>query len=705
MGLRRSKRLGKSRYRTVAAFTAWTVDSLTRVGKTETAGSGTTVALTMARNETASFQVVVNGGVSGVPNVGLTVSDLTGPGGTISAASNVVRYREYYVNVSSGSVDWGGTVHPQGTGFYADGLIPFVDPATGTALNGTLKADGFNVPAGENQPYWIDIRIPTGTTIGTYTGTWTATSGAAATNGTITITVINATIPVAPHLRSSFLHWSGRDTVALELLRNRISPTDVAAANVSTWNSTYGLNAVNLGGFWSGADRETCTMSAAPSVGSISTAAAAKNVSGVLLYNYSADEIGSCTGLVPTVKAWARNLHDATPTVKQLITMPPLSTLYTDDDGGHGVDIWVLLPQDYQNNPLEANAAVAAGMTTWSYNALNQDDYSPKWLIDFRCADHRVHAGFLNEATDMTGLLYWKVDGWSASSNRWVDSLYSWTGSPNAWPGEGLLVYPGEEVGITGGAAPSIRLKWLRDGVTDYDYIQLAKTAGHGTAVADIVGDVCTDWTDWSQSNTVIKTARAELAALFGGPGGGGSPTMTSTAITTGADDQRASKSTDGEWDYIDDFGLRVGDSAATAYDWASLLRMTLNVPQGATINAATFTIQSDGAYGAGQTLKIQAFAADNATMPATGAAVTSAAKTTASVTWVLGAWTPGETITSPDISSVIQAVVNRPAWVAGNNILLFISDNTVGWPGTANDRLIIDYPGFASGLSVTYTA
>jgi hypothetical protein len=80
-----------------------------------------------------------------------------------------------------------------------------------------------------------------------------------------------------------------------------------------------------------------------------------------------------------------------------------------------------------------------------------------------------------------------------------------------------MLVYPGEEVGLPGGAVPSIRLKWLRDGVDDYDYITLAKERGLGTQAMAIARSVGHDWHTWTHSARDLTAARAELAALLTG--------------------------------------------------------------------------------------------------------------------------------------------------------------------------------------------
>ena len=74
----------------------------------------------------------------------------------------------------------------------------------------------------------------------------------------------------------------------------------------------------------------------------------------------------------------------------------------------------------------------------------------------------------------MTGLLYWNVTNWTRDPWRDVEKFR------NAYPGEGMLVYPGREAGLAHSAVPSMRLMYIRDSINDYDYIQLAKDRGQG---------------------------------------------------------------------------------------------------------------------------------------------------------------------------------------------------------------------------------
>src|SRR2546429_528612 len=157
------------------AQSVWVVGSMPRIGPSDGPGSASSISLYAAKGEAESFQVVVRAASSGLSQVNLTASDLTGPG-TISK-QNLTLYREYYVYVGQPSPDFGVGNRPQGAGWYPDGLIPFKDPATGLDLTGqTLDAVPYNMPGNQNQPFWIDINVPRGAAAGTYTGTITVTS-------------------------------------------------------------------------------------------------------------------------------------------------------------------------------------------------------------------------------------------------------------------------------------------------------------------------------------------------------------------------------------------------------------------------------------------------------------------------------------------------------------------------------------------------
>ena len=486
----------------------WTAPSLHRVGMSDAAGSDTQASLSAARGEYLSFQIVANGASKGLDNVNVTVSDLTGPGGQVIPRTNFTLYREKYMHVTSASPNWKGSNQPLGPGWYPDALIPFTDPDSGKPLSGaSLTAVPFEVKAGNNQPIWVDLLVPRTAEPGKYSGTYTLTSNQGSFTGAISLRVWNFALPAAPALKSSFLFFqAGTLAAQRELLRHRISPLSTNPADQPLLMKENGLSATQTGPF-SGADVGRCAMSPAPSVGQFKSLVSAQQP-GLMLYDYSADEIGHCTNLYPTIRQWANNMHQAG--IKNLISMSPTPALY-DDGSGTGrsaVDIWVLLPLMYNNSKAHVAEVLKKGDSVWSYNTLVQDAYSPKWLIDFTPADFRVQPGFISHSLNLTGLLYWRVDKWP--SDAWNNVNNTGTYSSANYPGEGMLVYPGQPVGVKGVVA-SMRLKWLRDGFEDYDYLQILKELGKADLAMEIARSVGPDWTNWTRDPRAIEAARQKL--------------------------------------------------------------------------------------------------------------------------------------------------------------------------------------------------
>ncbi|MBT8201357.1 MAG: metallophosphoesterase, partial [Acidimicrobiia bacterium] len=139
--------------------------------------------------------------------------------------------------------------------------------------------------------------------------------------------------------------------------------------------------------------------------------------------------------------------------------------------------------------------------------------------------------------------------------------------------------------------------------------------------------------------------------------------------------------------------GLRFGD---------------VSVPQGAIITSATVQFQSaDPALGAAS-LVIEAQAADDASVFAgTSFDISTRPRTVAAVSWNPPDWVDdrlaGLGQRTPDLTSIIQEVVDRPGWNSGNGLSLIVSGSgtrpAVAFDGdpTAAPELRIEYAGVGS--------
>jgi hypothetical protein len=486
----------------------WVVGNLDRVGQTDAPGTTSSVTFSGARGEYIDTQIAIQGPAGGLTNVNVAVTDLVGPGGAVISKSNFDLYREHYVSITSGSYDYGpGANRPLPPGIYPDGLMPFNDPETGASLAGNgaaLQAVPFNVAAGQNQVIWIDLFIPRGVTNsppGTYTGDITITS----TQGNVTVPVSlslwNFELPLVPSEKTFFMIFfpaNGNSHNEQMILRHRISLRYVQIADVPSGIANFGMNRTAL---WGYAPSDGCGSVSTPPTLAQFRATAAQYPPGLALDVYPADEISGCTSAYPLIKQWAQNAHAVG--AKVVTTMIPDPALY-DDGSGTGqpaVDFWVLLPNQWRNFSGVPGAI-------WSYNTEVQDSYSPKWEIDFLPINFRIHAGFLNQTQGATGLLYWAVDYWQNPSTVWdnpvVSNIYG------NFPGDGILIYPGTQVG-TQAPAPSMRLKWLRDGIQDYEYIEMLKKTGQASWALSQASTIAHDWVNWSQSSSALLQLRDTL--------------------------------------------------------------------------------------------------------------------------------------------------------------------------------------------------
>lgn len=506
----------------------WVEDSLTRVGKTDPAKSTGSISLFAAKNEYEPFQIVVKAPSDTVlTNVNVTVSDLTGPDGDVIGSDTITLYRQQYLYVTQGSktrID--DTNHPLGPGWYPDALIPFSDPATGQDLTGSMDAVPFTVAAGENQPIWVDIYTPATAGSGLYTGTATVTSDQGMATVQIQLNVWDFALPTTRSLKG-FTNTFGayrNTTNAIVLLKHRINPKIVDLADERFLIDSYGLDMINAFRT-SGASYGNCVADPAPAVSEIQ-AEAARHQPDLYLLDAYANEVWDCTALFPTFLSWAANLREGG--IHPMIVTYPVDTLMGPDLDHTAGDLWSVLPKHYELAKPNIDALLSHGIQLWSYNPLVQDGYSPKFTIDFLPINARIMQGFLNQSIGATGTKFWRVDNWTA--DPWNNAEAT---RPDA-PGEGHMVYPGDDVGLPNQIVPGVRLKWYREGSEDFEYIQMLKNLGETQFALTIVRSVATDFRTWSGDKDVLFAARKTLGDKLHSLSAG--PTLTPTETPTPTD-------------------------------------------------------------------------------------------------------------------------------------------------------------------------
>ncbi len=463
-----------------------------------------------AKGEYEPFQLVVRAPEGGLENVSVRFSDFQDTAGNRITPT---LYREHFVYAESVTRDYlnesnyRGTNIAESAGWYPDALIPFVNPETGQPLQSELQAQPFKVQGKHNEIIWADVFVPRDAQPGTYTSEYTVNTQEGQHTGTITLIVWDFVLPLKPSLNSSFLVWKDKtkDTF-VELLKHKLMPDTVPPEMQEELIREWGLSAVRLP-FFSGADYASCKMDPSPSAEDFRTQAQMQNQE-LLIYVYASDEISNCPNLDDDIKEWARNTKAAG--AKNLIVMTPRPSLYDDGTGQSVADIWVI-QADQMMDPTTTQYiqhVQSQGDDIWSYTALAWNPKAPKWAINFASVSHRILPGFINQLYSMTGLLYWQVDDWS--DDPW-NKIKRDNALPNYPSGEGMLMYPGDKVGLKGAVA-SIRLKWIREGVEDYEYIQILKSLGREDIAVEIIKSVSQDWYRWNKDPRVLETARQKLA-------------------------------------------------------------------------------------------------------------------------------------------------------------------------------------------------
>ncbi len=302
-------------------------------------------------------------------------------------------------------------------------------------------------------------------------------------------------------------------------------PDSQMLANESLKVGRDGLNIYDLG-YYENVSYGNCTGDfLAPFPPTLATLQSAIDAQPTDLYlsDYTSDPESSCTNTAyyDSVIAWAQVLHKAVVTgqngVDNIVSQQPLQELFDDGlgTGRSAVDVWTMLPLNYDlaqttttNGVPNVTYVLQKGDKVWSYNDIVQDSYSPKWELDFLPINYRIQPGFISQSLGLTGINYWAVTNWVSSSTAWTNPQGG--NGFFAYPGEGILVYPGAQVGLKG-VAPSMRLKYLRDGVQDYEYVQLLKNCGQAAFALDESRKIGRDWTHWTRDDQLLESVREHL--------------------------------------------------------------------------------------------------------------------------------------------------------------------------------------------------
>ncbi|WP_239470678.1 glycoside hydrolase domain-containing protein [Archangium violaceum] len=467
--------------------------------------SNTGVRLVAARNEFVSFQVGLHGGSSGWSGVHARFPVLDGP--MLIEGADIVLYREALVPIHRAS-----TVHTA-TGLWPDGLIPDVDETVGEKR----LAFPLDVPANESRALWVDVHVPLYAPPGEYHGTLEVWGNGYSTQVSVSLTVLDVEMPSTASLRTHYILWSpsvckaftGERECSREVLypllssfqrmglEHRVSlssqfdPDDIPDWDTfDAWWSPFfwGTAPLRLPGA-----RMTSLQYLGPQeperISRFATEADARGWLS-LAFNFVADEPPYHSNF-DQVRTRASQSRQVAPRLRTLLTSNERDVAYfgaTDH-----IDILVVAV-----NFIDGLRAPFVGDQRSRYESFLSLPNRELWLYQ-SCLSHGCGA-VLPENAPSQGWPSYMIDRPAAKARamEWVSFLSGAAGEhyyqvaemlSTAWTdqytyagnGDGTLFYPGT-VSVIGGTTdvplPSMRLKLIRLGLQDYEWLKMVSDAG-----------------------------------------------------------------------------------------------------------------------------------------------------------------------------------------------------------------------------------
>jgi hypothetical protein len=549
------------------------LNSTERIGQSQKPYGTAAVEIKAARNEVESFQLVVAAPKENISVVEVEISDLTGPAGSKIAKENVRLFREEYVRVrmSSPRAELPPGLYPDPlvpfinpeTGKPIEPLnrsrARWGEPVKTTGYD--MYAVPFDVFKSQNQALWVDVHVPKDVSAGKYSGVLTVRArGGISEQIGVTVTVWDFTLPDGPTHKN---HFGSFGNVArsfnVERGSERFKQIEMRYCQVM---SEHRINPP-IPGYLLPQTRDDGSLEITPERHAalkdfinkfhvtdfeIPRARFARLPSSTLRPNYKTispankekaqryyrdfykylkdngwekrayvymlDE-PNLRGNYEQVLVLGRLVHEAVPQLKCLV----VEQTYLQDpswpDIDPAVDIWCPLWSFIDRDTI--NDKLAHGDEVWSYTALVQRSprYHPQyekvksldppyWHIDRPLTVYRVPT-WINYQYDITGLLYWSTV--TTVIEPWSNPAFA---HPRHYNGGGFLFYPGVPCGIDGPVA-SMRVKNLRDGMDDYEYLAILEKLAGQKAVKEIVDIIAPNWWDFSRDGRQILAAREKL--------------------------------------------------------------------------------------------------------------------------------------------------------------------------------------------------
>ncbi len=534
----------------------WTTNALDKVRPDDPEPDQPTQAVQIhaARNEFEPFQIVLHAGTLDVEGIDIDVTDLQNQAGARIDRDNVCIYFEPYINLKMPSSIDGAS------GEWPDALIPRIDRYKHEKRN----AFPFTLRAGRNQPVWLDVYVPASAAPGLYHGeVQVSAAGRLAFRIPVELDVWSFVLPSTSSLATSFgfngmgamhqhfgKYTNDRQLYEISFLyekaalwhrismhgRSGIPPATTVSGEKLQVNWTDFDN--ELRPFMEGkvfSSGEALYGARATSAG-VRTPPALKTSEQQIQFWRQAAEHFRKTGWMDRMFNYLWDeprpdefeslvqagelVHRADPQVKNLVTAP------FHPAWAGAVDIWtpVINCFEQKNSRHEYcemtvgrsayDPVIANGKQLWWYQACASHGCNiiggeyfrgwPSYMIDHRGVRNRIME-WLTWKYRINGELYFNTDEAFSQRDPWKDvRLFGGNG-------DGTLFYPGRPE-IIGGISPvpieSIRLKLIREGLEDYEYLVMLERSRGRAAVEPRVNAFIRNTYDFDQDPKKLYEVR-----------------------------------------------------------------------------------------------------------------------------------------------------------------------------------------------------
>jgi hypothetical protein len=498
-----------------ATAKVWVAPASEKILPAAPARASAVAAIAAARNEFEAFQVVITGSAR---KVRATASPLVGPGGATIAAPRL--HREALLNLTRPSAPDGAT------GRFPDPLVPDVDEVAGERRN----AFPFDIRGSESRALWVEVFVPPGAAPGSYRGEVRVEHSGRESIVPVELTVWDFELPSTATLRSAFgLAWGALPS------GHGISSSDIAA--FATLRARYGQLAldhrVSLShhddGMWNDLDHfdryyrplmdgTAATRLAGARLTAVEYLGPLADVANLArwaqryrsrpgwferLFQYTCDEPPYQGCGWGDIALRARAAKEADPEFRTLVTttiqeaeangatglldlMVPVVNFMDDKSGGYAGDQRPKYDAFLAAEPLNEVWLYQSCMSHGCGGSSAYDMGWPSYMVDASAVRNRAMQ-WLAFKYRATGELYWETTYAYLSGDPWT-SVWEFDGN-----GDGTLFYPGTPAKIGGTThvpVASIRLKMIREGMEDHEYLVLLAELGDPGLAAQLVGDL-----------------------------------------------------------------------------------------------------------------------------------------------------------------------------------------------------------------------